>query len=334
MIPWKLLVFRKRDLLNPTMRQRRSTAAALIGALLLVPQALRAEEFPDALKRVDAALRTNPSKVTQAALDSCLSRRNFAAKLYESQQTERAFETLKFCFEALEIPETIETTTKKTTPSLGETQTKATAEVEKALLLTPNVANGLEIYRDCASCHKPEGWGLASGTVPQIAGQHHKVVIKQLADIRAGNRVNPLMLPHASAQAIGGPQAVADVAGYVDSLKMSIDNGKGSGRNLELGKQVYQANCARCHGAQGEGDGEKFVPRIQSQHYKYMLRQFRAIRDGKRRNADPEMAEQIQNLKDKEVEAVLDYASRLEPPKDLQAPPGWKNPDFAKGASK
>ena len=98
MIPWKLLVFRKRDLLNPTMRQRRSTAAALIGALLLVPQALRAEEFPDALKRVDAALRTNPSRVTQAALDSCLSRRNFAAKLYESRQTERAFETLKFCF--------------------------------------------------------------------------------------------------------------------------------------------------------------------------------------------------------------------------------------------
>ena len=45
------------------------------------------------------------------------------------------------------------------------------------MLLTPNVANGLEIYRDCASCHKPEGWGLASGTVPQIAGQHHKVVI-------------------------------------------------------------------------------------------------------------------------------------------------------------
>jgi len=124
------------------------------------------------------------------------------------------------------------------------------------------------------------------------------------------------------------------VAGYVDSLKMTIDNGKGSGRDLELGERVYRENCARCHGAQGEGDGEKFVPRIQSQHYKYMLRQFRAIKDGKRRNANPEMAAQIQELKDKDVEAVLDYASRLEPPKDLQAPPGWKNPDFAKSESK
>jgi len=334
MINWKLLVFRKHDPANRTKRHRLSAAAALIGALLLVPQMLRAEEFPDALKRVDAALKHNPSKVTQVALDSCLSRRNFAAKLYESGQPDRAFETLKFCFDALEIPETVEATTKKAAPSLSDTQTKAAAEVEKALTLTPDVANGLKIYRDCSSCHKPEGWGLATGTVPQIAGQHHKVVIKQLADIRAGNRVNPLMLPHASAQAIGGPQAVADVAGYVDSLKMTIDNGKGSGRDLELGERVYRENCARCHGAQGEGDGEKFVPRIQSQHYKYMLRQFRAIKDGKRRNANPEMAAQIQELKDKDVEAVLDYASRLEPPKDLQAPPGWKNPDFAKSESK
>ena len=175
---------------------------------------------------------------------------------------------------------------------------------------------------------------MSTGTVPQIAGQHQRVIIKQLADIRAGNRVNPLMLPHASAQAIGGAQAVADVAGYVAALKMTTDNGKGSGRDLELGKRLYQENCARCHGENGEGNGEKFVPRIQAQHYKYMLRQFRAIRDGKRRNANPEMAEQIQGFKEKDAEAVLDYVSRLEPPADMRAPPGWKNPDFAKSTSK
>jgi cytochrome c553 len=143
-----------------------------------------------------------------------------------------------------------------------------------------------------------------------------------------------MMLPHASAEAIGGAQAVADVAGYIDNLKMSLGNGKGSGRDLELGERLYRENCARCHGARGEGDAEKYVPRIQSQHYKYLVRQFRSIRDGKRRNANLEMVTQIQGFKDKEADAVLDYVSRLEPPAELQAPAGWKNPDFAKSAPK
>lgn len=31
---------------------------------------------------------------------------------------------------------------------------------------------------------------------------------------------------------------------------------------------------------------------------------------------------------DEEMTAVLDYASRLMPPAEFRAPPGWKNPDF------
>jgi len=331
----KLIVLRKphrADRAKP--RTTRFALAVALAALFVAPNPTLAEDFPAALKRVDAALRTNPSKVSQFALDSCFSRRNFAAKLYESRQVERANESLKFCFEALEISETSRATGKTAESSMGEMQAKAAKEIEKALTLTADLAKGLEIYRDCASCHKPEGWGLATGSVPQVAGQHHTVVIKQLADIRAGNRDNPMMLPHASIEAIGGPQAVADVAGYVDTLKMNVHNGKGPGNQLELGKRLYQENCARCHGANGEGDADKYVPRIQAQHYKYLVRQFQWIRDGKRRNANAEMVAQIEGFKDSDAKAVLDYVSRLEPPAELQAPKGWQNPDFAKPASK
>jgi cytochrome c553 len=98
---------------------------------------------------------------------------------------------------------------------------------------------------------------------------------------------------------------------------------------LKLGERLYAENCARCHGAEGQGDGEAFVPRIQAQHYQYLVRQFEWIRDGKRRNANPEMVEQIQGFGARETHAVLDYVSRLEPAAPLQAPAGWKNPDFA-----
>jgi len=164
--------------------------------------------------------------------------------------------------------------------------------------------------------------------VPQLAGQHRSVVIKQLADIRFGNRANQLMFPYSSVEAIGGTQAVADVAGYIDTLEISVENGKGDGKDLELGASLYAKNCADCHGAQGEGDAKKFRPRIQAQHYDYLITQFEQIRAGTRRNADAEMVAQIKNFEDREMRAVLDYVSRLQPPEQFQAPPGWSNPDF------
>ena len=210
-------------------------------------------------------------------------------------------------------------------PSAGDA---AAQELALALTLEPDVENGLAIYRTCATCHQPEGWGLADGSYPQLAGQHKQVVIKQLADIRAGIRGNPEMLPWASPEKIGGAQGVADVAGYIDTLEMSVDGGKGPGTDLERGAELYAATCARCHGAEGEGDGARYVPRIQSQHYAYLLRQFQAIRDGKRGNADPEMTAHVKSLSDADARAILDYVSRLEPPEPFQAPPGWRNPDF------
>jgi len=58
------------------------------------------------------------------------------------------------------------------------------------------------------------------------------------------------------------------------------------------------------------------------------IRQFDWIRLGKRRNANPDMVKQIQHFSRQETEAVLDYESRLKPPKELMAPINWKNPDF------
>jgi cytochrome c553 len=205
---------------------------------------------------------------------------------------------------------------------------EAGGEQDEALHLTPNVENGRDVYEVCTACHLPEGWGTEDGTFPQLAGQHVKVAIKQLADIRAGNRDNPTMYPFALPQEIGGPQALADVVAYIQTLPMNPENGVGPGDDLALGEKLYKDNCVRCHGENGEGDDEKFYPRIHAQHYNYMLRQFEWIRDGKRRNANPEMVEQIKNFSDKDMRAVIDYTSRLKPPADKLGTPGWKNPDF------
>lgn len=206
-------------------------------------------------------------------------------------------------------------------------------EKDDALALTANADEGMDVYEVCAGCHLTEGWGTEEGTFPQLAGQHRVVLIKQLADIRELNRDNPTMYPFALPRAIGGAQSVADVAAYIERLPMNPEWGKGpygpDTAEFKAGEKLYADNCVKCHGEIGIGDAEKYYPRINGQHYNYMVRQFEWIRDGKRRNANPDMVKQIESFSDQDMKNVINYASWVPVPKEDLAPSAdWLNPDF------
>lgn len=93
---------------------------------------------------------------------------------------------------------------------------------------------------------------------------------------------------------------------------------------MTLGKSIYDKQCAACHGKNGEGDADRFYPRLHGQHYRYLVRQIEWIRDGKRRNGIPLMALQIKNMSGADVKAVADYISRLKPPAHIVKRPGEK----------
>jgi len=98
--------------------------------------------------------------------------------------------------------------------------------------------------------------------------------------------------------------------------------------SLEQGAKLYERDCAACHGTHGGGNPAAGFPRIQGQQFNYLTRQFEWIRDGKRRNVNPAMVQAIKGYSHDDVWAVLGYVSRLQPPKDRLAPPGWENPDY------
>lgn len=207
----------------------------------------------------------------------------------------------------------------------------ANPEFELAITLTPDLDKGKQLYRNCITCHGPEGWGTESGSYPQIAGQLDKVIIKQLADYRAGNRDNPIMRAFSSRRALGDAQDIADVAAYISQLPMTRYNGKGPvTTSLQKGKSIYGEQCLDCHGALAEGISADYSPLLQGQHFNYLIRQFDWIRIGKRRNADEKMTKQIKDFTLKDEISVLSYVSSIAVDPDKLAEPGWQNPDFPK----
>jgi cytochrome c553 len=183
-------------------------------------------------------------------------------------------------------------------------------EMTEALRLQGDVARGEAAFVICQGCHRVGALGRVDGSYPRLAGQHATVVIKQLVDVRSGRRSNPKMLPFADHLALT-TQEVVDIAAYLERLPMPPDNGRGPGEQLDRGAKLYAADCATCHGAGGEGRADRYFPRLAGQHYRYLLREGRMIRDGTRRNANPEMVNAIRNYSDEDIGLVSDYVSRL-----------------------
>jgi cytochrome c553 len=204
-------------------------------------------------------------------------------------------------------------------------------EKVEALTKKGDKKRGEEGYETCGACHLPSGAGRPDGTFPQLAGQHTTVLIKQMADIRAGLRDNPTMYPFAAT--LTDAQELADVAAYIESLCIPVDHGTYTGKDaaaqIATGKGLYEKQCLECHGKNGEGDKAKFYPVIAGQHYEYLLRQMTEIREGKRRNANPDMVKVIKPYTNDQLVAISAYQSSLSMPGSMckaGAKPGAKAP--------
>lgn len=183
-------------------------------------------------------------------------------------------------------------------------------EKTEALALKGDAARGEAAFVICQGCHRVGALGRADGSYPRLAGQHATVLIKQLSDVRSGRRSNPKMLPFADHQSLS-VQDIADIAAFLQQLPVPANQGQGNGSDLTRGGALYEKDCASCHGTRGEGKADQFYPRLSGQHYRYLLRENRMIRDGERRNANPDMVNAIRNYSDEDLVAVADYISRL-----------------------
>jgi len=185
------------------------------------------------------------------------------------------------------------------------------ATLNEAISLTPNPGAAAKTYPLCAACHGDDGFGQQQGVYPSIAGQHQRVILKQLLDIQSKKRINPTMYAFTDMETLGGLQGMADIAAYTAALPSNPKPVTGEGTQLEKGETLYASYCVSCHGESAQGNAELYYPRLTNQHYPYLVRELNWIREKIRKNSDPTMLQILQEFSPEDIQAVADYLSRL-----------------------
>jgi cytochrome c553 len=194
--------------------------------------------------------------------------------------------------------------------SAGAAAAGFTSEFREALHLKANREHGRLLYAACAACHQPNGAGRAKAGVPNIAGQHHQFLIKQLVDYREVERADERM-EVAAKHALKGPQEIADVAAYIAGLPPIETDDRGPGQFLAQGQAIYARACSHCHGAAAEGNGQLRFPRLAGQHYSYTTWQIKFMVAGDRVNVTWDHILLLETLTPDEISGVAGYLARL-----------------------
>jgi len=184
-------------------------------------------------------------------------------------------------------------------------------ELEAVKHSTPNLDQGAEVFRTCATCHGPDGGGTLDGQVPRIAGQHTSVLRKQILDYRYDRRWDLLMESIAGRHDLPNAQTIADVTAYISRIDRDPQIGHGDGRLLQQGAASYAQLCRGCHGVAAQGDAAHTIPRLAGQHYEYLRRQIYDAVDGRRPNFSAAHIRLLARLDHDDIQAVADYLSRL-----------------------
>jgi cytochrome c553 len=185
-------------------------------------------------------------------------------------------------------------------------------DFDATLKLRPDEIRGQQIFSKCAGCHGADGGGQVTGSVPRIAGQHFRVLVRQIVDFRHGKRWDPRMEGVATShESMPELQDVADVARYLSHQSPHGPRGVGEGLYLDTGAMIYAARCASCHGAAGEGNDTQGVPRIAGQHAAYLSRQIYDAVDGRRPELSRTHGRRLAPLDFQEVQGLADWLSRV-----------------------
>lgn len=174
-----------------------------------------------------------------------------------------------------------------------------------------NPVKGEDLTATCVACHGTDG-NSAAGAFPSIAGQQENYLLKQLREIKSGERSAVLMTGMLDNMT---DQDLMDLAAFYS--EQTMQSGSAKPELAELGETIYLAGikrkgiaaCTACHLPDGAGNNAAKFPALAGQWPEYTATQLKAFRSGMRNNdGDGKMMRTIaMDLSDEEIEAVSSY---------------------------
>jgi cytochrome c553 len=183
-------------------------------------------------------------------------------------------------------------------------------DFRRVMSKSPDLQRGQQLFATCAGCHGADGAGSAERWVPRIGRQRYPVVVRQLVDYRHGRRWDVRMQANAAEHHLTDLQSIADVAAFVADLVPPSPIPRDPGPYAARGRELYDGQCARCHGTHGEGKAD--VPRLASQTYSYLVRQVHDIVEGRRPNMPAAHVRLLEKLEMQDIEGLADTMSQEE----------------------
>ena len=181
---------------------------------------------------------------------------------------------------------------------------------------------GQQQFAICASCHGQQGEGNPAMNAPRLNGLQSWYLERQLKYYQSGVRgAHPddqygrQMAPMAGM--LNSEDSVRNMAAFISQLPITNSPDTISG-DLRRGKSIYNANCAACHGLDGNGSWATDAPRIAGQSDWYVANQLRNFK-AKIRGAhnDDDYGEQMVSfataMKDEQqMNDVISYLNSLQ----------------------
>jgi cytochrome c553 len=202
--------------------------------------------------------------------------------------------------------------------------------------LAIDMDNGEEINEVCAGCHGEFGQGGKEGEYPRLAGMPAAFLAKQLHLFRARTRPNLAMVEYVDDRQMPDDD-IEDIAHYLEQIVlqtklppvdetspdfnayerliqskhlMQIPRAPG---DVDLGKAIYQKECATCHGREGWGRQDKAVPLLAGQYTNYLWRQVEKYRRGIRIHDEENPKEELlSDFSDDELRDIFAYLSTVD----------------------
>ena len=176
---------------------------------------------------------------------------------------------------------------------------------------------GAQLYRDktCNTCHGDDGTKPLLPNYPILARQAAPYALKQIQDIKSGNRVNGQSAAMKAVTQDLTEEEMALLADYIaDELGADAQVGTGAVDPDSPGALLFKSKtCVACHGVDGKTPLLPDYPKIAGHNYEYALQQMRDIKSGARANSMAVLGMKgiMHLVTDEEIVQLAEYISTL-----------------------